>query len=41
MAKKLVVQMVKMSPGQCRCTKKHMEYCYVKDKGVRFTGKKC
>jgi len=38
MAKKLVVQKVKMSPGECKCTRKGAKYCYT-TKGVRFTGK--
>ena len=39
MAKKLVVQMVKMSPGECKCTRKGAKFCYIAGRGVRFTGK--
>jgi len=28
-----------MKPGECRCTKLGMKYCYVPGKGVRFVGK--
>ena len=29
----------RMRPGECRCTKHGVEYCYIEGKGVRFTGK--
>ena len=29
---------VKMRPGECRCTRKGVKYCYT-PRGVRFAGK--
>jgi hypothetical protein len=29
----------KMRPGECRCTKGGVKYCYIPGKGVRFTGR--
>jgi len=32
-------KMVKMRPGECRCTKRGVKYCYKPGIGVRFVGK--
>ena len=34
----MVAKGTKMRPGECRCTRKGMKFCYT-PKGVRFVGK--
>jgi len=30
---------VKMRPGECKCTRRGVKYCYIPGRGVRFVGR--